>query len=127
MYVYSIFLLRIRDLHVHVKEEHPEKDKSCISCGHLCDSRHDLDKHIQVLSIFTKKKNLKLEFQIFVFYFRFTRLEHLDQNRFTFAITVVRYFYVNMVCLYIKEIFIQPFPKVWNVVIAAKILKMPNF
>ena len=52
------FLKRIKDLHVHVKEEHPEKDKSCIACGHLCDSRQDLDKHIQVFHFHIKYLNI---------------------------------------------------------------------
>ena len=38
----------IKDLKVHIKQEHPEKDKSCIGCGQNCDTRENLIKHIQV-------------------------------------------------------------------------------
>ena len=38
----------IKDLKVHIKQEHPEKDKSCIGCGQNCDTRGNLIKHIQV-------------------------------------------------------------------------------
>ena len=53
---YLIFphIVRIKDLHTHVKDQHPEKDKSCISCGQVCGSRQELQEHIQAHQIGTQ-------------------------------------------------------------------------
>ena len=125
--MYIRFFFKGLEISMYMSKKNIQKKTSLVSHADIFVIQDTIWTNIFRYYPSSQKKNLKLEFQIFVFYFRFTRLEHLDQNRSTFAITVVRYFYVNMVCLYIKEIFIQPFPKVWNVVIAAKILKMPNF
>ena len=37
----------MKDFHAHVKESHPEKDKSCIGCGDYFSTTKDLEKHIQ--------------------------------------------------------------------------------
>ena len=37
----------IKELKEHVKEHHPDKDKSCIGCGLNCDTRERLMEHIQ--------------------------------------------------------------------------------
>ena len=38
---------KLKDLHVHVKYVHPEKDKSCLGCAKDFPSFKDLDEHIQ--------------------------------------------------------------------------------
>ena len=37
----------IKELKDHIKENHPDKDKSCIGCGFNCDTREKLMDHIQ--------------------------------------------------------------------------------
>ena len=37
----------IKELKDHIKENHPDKDKSCIGCGLNCDTRDKLMEHIQ--------------------------------------------------------------------------------
>ena len=39
---------RLKDLHIHVRECHPEKDKSCLGCGHDLGTFKALEKHIQI-------------------------------------------------------------------------------
>lgn len=38
---------KLKEFHAHIKEYHPDKDKSCIGCGQSFDSSKDLEAHIQ--------------------------------------------------------------------------------
>ena len=37
----------IKELKAHIKDEHPDKDKSCMGCGLNCDTKEQLIEHIQ--------------------------------------------------------------------------------